>query len=31
MAVAIIEPLLTGLIVRYIGKIRPDILGEKST
>ncbi|MGA2121015.1 MAG: energy-coupling factor ABC transporter permease [Methanoregula sp.] len=30
MGVAIIEALLTGLIVRYIGKIRPDILGEKT-
>jgi len=28
MGVAIIEALLTGLIVSYIGKIRPDILGE---
>lgn len=28
MGVAVIEALLTGLIVRYIGKIRPDILGE---
>lgn len=28
MGVAVIEALLTGLIVRYIGKVRPDILGE---
>lgn len=28
MGVAVIEALLTGLIVRYIGKIRPDLLGE---
>lgn len=28
MGVAIIEALLTGLIVRYIGKVRPDLLGE---
>ena len=30
MVVAILEASLTGLIVRYIGKIRPDILGESS-
>jgi cobalt/nickel transport system permease protein len=30
MAVAVVESLLTGLIVRYIGKIRPDILGENA-
>ena len=30
MAVAVVEALLTGLIVRYIGKIRPDILGENT-
>jgi cobalt/nickel transport system permease protein len=28
MAVAVVEAILTGLIIRYIGKIRPDILGE---
>jgi cobalt/nickel transport system permease protein len=28
MGVAVIEALLTGLIVRYIGKVRPDLLGE---
>jgi len=28
MGVAVIEALITGLIVRYIGKIRPDLLGE---
>jgi cobalt/nickel transport system permease protein len=30
MAVAVVEALLTGLVVRYIGKIRPDILGENA-
>jgi cobalt/nickel transport system permease protein len=29
MGVAVIEALITGLIVRYIGNVRPDILGEK--
>jgi len=29
MGVAVIEALLTGLIVRYIGKVRPDLLGER--
>ena len=29
MAVAVFESLLTGLIIGYIGKIRPDLLGEK--
>lgn len=28
MGVAIIEAIITGLIVRYIGKARPDLLGE---
>jgi len=28
MGIAIVEALLTGLIVRYIGNVRPDILGE---
>ncbi len=28
MGVAIIEAIITGLIVRYIGKVRPDLLGE---
>lgn len=31
MGVAVIEALLTGLIVRYIGRIRPDILGEATS
>lgn len=29
MAVGLVEALLTGLIVRYIGNVRPDILGER--
>lgn len=28
MGMAVIEALLTGMVVRYIGKIRPDLLGE---
>ncbi len=28
MGVAIIEAVITGLVVRYIGKARPDLLGE---
>lgn len=28
MGVAVIEAVLTGLVVRYIGNVRPDILGE---
>jgi len=28
MGVAVIEAIITGLIVQYMGKIRPDILGE---
>jgi cobalt/nickel transport system permease protein len=28
MGIAIVEAVLTGLIVRYIGKVRPDIIGE---
>jgi len=29
MGVAVIEALISGLIVRYIGKVRPDLLGEQ--
>ncbi|MDD5143827.1 energy-coupling factor ABC transporter permease [Methanoregula sp.] len=29
MGVAVIEALLSGLIVRYIGNVRPDLLGEQ--
>jgi len=29
MGVAIIEALITGLIVQYIGNVRPDLLGER--
>jgi cobalt/nickel transport system permease protein len=28
IAVAVIEALMTGLIVLYIGKLRPDLLDE---
>jgi cobalt/nickel transport system permease protein len=30
MGIAIVEAVLTGLIVRSIGKVRPDILGEEA-
>ena len=29
MGVAVIEAFITGLIVAYIAKVRPDILGNK--
>lgn len=29
MGVAVIEALISGLMVRYIGKVRPDLLGEQ--
>jgi cobalt/nickel transport system permease protein len=28
MGMAVIEAFLTGMVVRYIGKVRPDLLGE---
>jgi ABC-type Co2+ transport system permease subunit len=28
MGVAVIEAFITGLIVAYIGKVRPDLLGD---
>jgi cobalt/nickel transport system permease protein len=31
MGVAVIEALMTGLVVAYIGKMRPDLLEEKGT
>ncbi len=29
MGMAVIEALISGLMVRYIGKVRPDLLGEQ--